>query len=161
FALQHQGGLAFGGWLQAMGSLLLVLYAVALVHLADATRTFFGWFTLLAGAVVLMVSLLEGTVYIAGLQAAGTGDVCSGLVSDALIKAVQHVFLIAPALLLPLGAVLWRADLLPRVFAYAALLIGTTLQLLGVAGLFRALQSVIDACLIVQALWFVATGALL
>src|SRR5580692_2279021 len=161
FAVQHHNGIVFGAWLQGMGSLLLVLFAIALVHLAGATHQFAGWVTLLAGATILMVSLVEITFYLGAVQAAEAGDLTSGTVSNALIKAVQHVFLIAPALLLPLGAVLLDAQILPRVFAYVALAIGATLQIFGLVGLFSVLQPIIDDVLIVQALWFVAAGVVL
>jgi hypothetical protein len=161
FAVQHHNGIVFGAWLQGMGSLLLVLFAIALVHLAGATHQFAGWVTLLAGATILMVSLVEITFYLGAVQAAEAGDLTSGTVSNALIKAVQHVFLIAPALLLPLGAVLLDAQILPRVFAYVALAIGATLQIFGLVGLFGVLQPIIDDVLIVQALWFVAAGGVL
>jgi hypothetical protein len=161
FAVQHHNGIVFGAWLQGMGSLLLVLFAIAVVHLAGATHTFAGWVTLLAGATILMVSLVEISFYLGAVQAAEAGDLTSGMVSNALIKAVQHVFLIAPALLLPLGAVLLGAQILPRVFAYLALAIGATLQIFGLAGLFGSLQPIIDDVLIVQALWFVAAGVAL
>jgi hypothetical protein len=107
-----------------------------------------------------MVSLVEVTLYLAAVQAAVAGDVPSGLVSNNLIKAVQHVFLIAPALLLPLGVVLLDSRVLPRPFAYLALALGATLQILGLVGvgLFNVLQPVIDVLLIVQALWFVAAA---
>jgi hypothetical protein len=74
---------------------------------------------------------------------------------------VQHVFLIAPALTLPLGAVLLGAQILPRAFAYVALAIGATLQIFGLVGLFGVLQPIIDDVLIVQAPWFVAAGVVL
>ena len=161
FAIQHHNGIVFGAWLQGMGSLLLVLFAIALVHLAGTTHQFAGWVTLLAGVTILMVSLAEITFYLGAVQAAEAGDLTSGAVSNALIKAVQHVFLIAPALLLPLGAVLLGAQILPRVFAYVALAIGATLQIFGLVGLFGVLQPIIDDVLIVQALWFVAAGVVL
>jgi hypothetical protein len=161
FAVQHHNAIVFGAWLQGMGSLLLVLFAIALVHLAGATHQFAGWVTLLAGATILMVSLVEITFYLGAVQAAEAGDLTSGTVSNALIKAVQHVFLIAPALLLPLGAVLLGAQILPRVFAYVALAIGATLQIFGLVGLFGVLQPIIDDVLIVQAIWFVAAGVAL
>jgi hypothetical protein len=161
FAVQHHNGIVFGAWLQGMGSLLLVLFAILLVHLAGATHQFAGWVTLLAGATILMVSLVEITFYLGAVQAAEAGDLTSGAVSNALIKAVQHVFLIAPALLLPLGAVLVGSMILPRVFAYLALAIGGMLQIFGLVGLFGVLQPIIDDVLIVQALWFVAAGVTL
>ena len=161
FAIQHHNGIVLGAWLQGMGSLLLVLFAIALVHLAGATNQFAGWITLLAGATILMVSLVEISFYLGAVNAAEAGDLTSGTVSNALIKAVQHVFLIAPALLLPLGAVLLGSQVLPRVFAYLALAIGATLQIFGLVGLFGVLQAIIDDVLIVQALWFIGAGVVL
>ena len=138
-----------------------MIFALSLVHLAGATHSLVGWITLLAGATILMVSLVEVTFYLAGVQAAVAGDVASGVASNNLIKAVQHVFLIAPALLLPLGVVLLSTRVLPRLFAYLALTLGATLQILGFVGLFNILQPVIDILLIVQALWFVAVAIVL
>lgn len=158
FALEHQTSIVLGGWLQGIGSLLIVLFSLGLVHLAGATHRFAGWGTMLAGATILMVSLVEVIFYLAAAQAATAGDVTTGLVSNAIIKAVQHVFLIAPALLIFLGIVLFASPLLPRIFAYLALLLGVALQVFGLVGLFHLLQPVIDILLIVQALWFVAAA---
>ena len=158
FAIQHQTTIVLGGWLQGIGSLLIVLFSLGIVHLAGATHRFAGWATLLAGGTILMVSLVEVTFYLAAAHAAITGDITTGLVSNALIKAVQHVFLIAPALLIPLGLVLVDSSVLPRILGYLALLLGATLQLLGLVGLFNLLQPVIDDLLIVQAVWFVAAA---
>ena len=104
FASRNYGGIVFGGWLEGIGSLLTVLFALSLVHLA---------------------------------------------------------VLIAPALLLPLGAVLLRSRVLPRVFAYLALVLGATLQVLGLVGLFNVLQSIIDVLLMIQAVWFVAAATVI
>ena len=161
FAVRHHNGIVLGGWLQGMGSLLIVLFALALVHFANATHRLAGWVTLLAGASVLMVSLVEITFYLGAVQATEAGDIGAALASNNLIKAVQHVFLIAPVLLLPLGVVLLGSDVLPRAFAHSALVMGATLQVLGLAGLFNALQSVIDVMLILQSLWFVAAAVTL
>jgi hypothetical protein len=161
FAIQHHNGIVWGGWLQGIGSLLIVVFAIALVHLADATHRFAGWITLLAGATILMVSLVEVAFYLGAVQASEIGDTASALSSNNLIKAVQHVFLIAPALLLPLGFVLLGSKVLPRVFAYLALAMGATLQVLGLLGLFNILQPLIDVLLIVQSLWFVAAAVAL
>src|SRR5215510_801815 len=161
FAIQHHNGIVFGGWLQGIGSLLIVLFAIALVHLAKAANTFAGWITLLAGITILMVSLVEVAFYLAAVQATEAGDTASALASNNLIKAVQHVFLIAPALLLPLGFVLLGSNVLPRIFAYLAVALGATLQVFGLLGLFNVLQPVIDNLLIVQSVWFVAAAIML
>jgi hypothetical protein len=161
FATRHHTAIVLGGWLQGIGSLLTVLFALALVHLAGATHRFAGWVTLLAGATILLVSLVEVTFYLAAAQAAVTGDAATGAMSRALIQAVQHVFLIAPALLLPLGAVLRGARVLPRAFAYLALTLGAILQALGLLGLFGVLQPVVDVLLLVQGVWFLAAAVTL
>jgi hypothetical protein len=158
FALQHHNGIVLGGWLQGMGSLLIVLFSLGLVHLANAAQRLAGWITLLAGAVILVVSLVEIVFYLSAVQATEAGDTAGGLAANSLIKAVQHVFLIAPALLLPLGIVLRDSRILPRVFAYTALLVGGTLQVLGLVGLLHPLQAVINVILIIQSLWFIAAA---
>jgi hypothetical protein len=161
FAHRHYSTIVLGGWLQGMGSLLIVIFALALVHLAGATHWFSGWLTLLAGANILMVSLVEITFYLGAVQGAASGDQASGLASDNLRRAVQHVFLIAPALLLPLGVVVACSRLLPLALAYLALALGAGLQILGLVGLFHMLQPVIDVVLIVQGVWFIAAAILL
>ena len=161
FTVQHHNGIVLGGWLQGIGSLLIVLFAIALVHLADATQRFAGWITQLSGATILMVSLAEVTFYLGAVQATELGDTASALSSANLIKAVQHVFLIAPALLIPLGFVLLGSNVLPRVFAYLALVLGATLQIFGLLGLFNVLQPVIDTLVGIQSLWFMAAAIVL
>ncbi len=161
WAAQHHTTIVLGAWLQGIGSLLTVLFALALVHLADATQRFAGWATLLAGGAILLVSLVEVTFYLAGAEAAVTGDAATAAIAEALIKAVQHVFLIAPALLLPLGAVLLGSRVLPRGFGYLALAFGAVLQVLGLVGLFGVLQPVVDVLLIVQGAWFLAAAVTL
>ena len=158
WAVQHHTTIVLGGWLQGIGSLLTVLFALALVHLAGATHRFAGWATLLAGGTILLVSLVEITFYLAAAEAVVTGDVATGTMSNALIKAVQHVFLIAPALLVPLGAVLVGSRVLPRPFGYLAVVLGAVLQALGLVGLFGVLQPLVDILLVVQGLWFVAAA---
>ena len=161
FAQQHHNGIVMGGWLQGIGSLLIVLFAIGLVHLAGAASRLAGWITLLAGTTILAVSLMEVTFYLGAVQATQSGDTASALASNNLIRAVQHVFLIAPALLLPLGFVLLTSTVLPRAFAYVALALGVTLQILGLLGLLNLLQPLIDALLIVQSAWFVAAAVAL
>jgi hypothetical protein len=158
WAALREGQLLLGGWLQGIGSLLIVIFALALVELGGAASGFAGRIAQLAGATILAVSLIEVTFYLAVAQAVAAGDVAAGLMSGGLIKAVQHVFLIAPALLLPTGVVILRSRVLGRGFGYSALAIGACLQALGLAGVLAPLQPVVDVVLIVQAAWFVAAG---
>ena len=161
FARSHHNLIVLGGWSQGIGSLLLVIFALGVVHLAGAEQRLAGWLTFLSGTAILMVSLVEVAFYLTAVQATENGDVATGLVSAALIKGVQHVFLIAPALLLPLGAVLLGSRLLPRPLAYLALVMGAALQVLGLVGLFNVLQPVIDVLLVVQSAWFIVAALVL
>src|SRR5918911_4470730 len=56
FANQNRPAILLGAWLQGIGSLLNVLFSLALVHLAGARHRVAGWVTLPAGAIILMVS---------------------------------------------------------------------------------------------------------
>ena len=158
FGRQHRTTIIVGAWLQGIGTLLNVTFFLALVHLAGATRRFEGWMTMLAGGAILGVSLIEVTFYLNTLLSMDSGDAAALNFSLNLIKAVQHVFLVAPAVFLPLGFMILRAKLLPAVFGYTALVLGALLQILGLVGLFDALQDVIDILLIFQEVWLVAAA---
>jgi len=161
WARAREASILLGGWTQGIGSLLIVVFAFCLVEIRPGVSPLAERLTRLAGSVILMVSLTEITFYIAAAHAAATADAAVGLASAALIQAVQHVFLIAPALLLPLGVVLLRSRVLPRAFAFSGLALGATLQILGLVGLLAELQPVVDALLVVQSLWFVLAGVAL
>jgi hypothetical protein len=86
-------------------------------------------------------------------------------VAYGLFAAVEHVFLIAPPLLLPLGLVLLRTPVLPRPFALLAVVLGALGPVLGLAGLFTITASnngpvgaVINALVAVQGLWIAAAS---
>jgi hypothetical protein len=158
FIHQYHDILLMQAWLQATGAFLNVLFVIAIIHLANATTRLAGWITMVAGTVILMVSLLEVTFYLSVVQGSASGNPATITTSLDIIKAVQHLFLIAPALFLPLGIALLGSHVLPQVFGYLALVIGVTLQILGVVGLFNPIQNVIDNVLIVQELWTVAAA---
>ena len=161
WAAPREGIILLSAWMQGMGSLLIVVFSFALVEIRTGVSPLAERLTRLAGTVILMVSLTEIAFYIAGAKAAATADVTLGLIATKLIEGVQHVFLIAPAVLLPLGIVLYRSRVLPRIFAYTGLILGATLQTLGLAELFAPLQPVVDVVLIAQSAWFVLAGLVL
>jgi hypothetical protein len=161
WAAPHEGLILLGGWAQGIGSLLIVIFALAVAELGGDASPFGRRLTMLAGATILMVSLMEIVFYLAAARAIATKDLLLGMVADGLIRAVQHVFLIAPALLLPLGVVVLKSGVLPRAFGYAALAFGAILQAFGLAGLIWNLQGVVDVVLIAQSVWFVLAGATL
>lgn len=107
--------------MQAVGLVLIVLFAFALGRLAGATESLVGWMTLFGATILMTVSLIEVTFYISALN---PDPVTMPSISLKLISAVQHLYFMvaAPAFFLPLGIILVRSPILPRVFGYLALL---------------------------------------
>ena len=100
FGNQYYTSILWGAWLQAIGPLLIVLFAFAIVCLAGAATRLAGWMTMFGGIILMMVSLVEITFYISALY---SNPATMGLISLELIHAVQHLYFIvaAPALFLP------------------------------------------------------------
>jgi hypothetical protein len=158
FADRYYAAILWGAWLQAVGPVMTVVFAVAVVCLAGATSRFAGVMTLFGGAILTMVSLIEITFYFGTLF---PDPPTMGLTSFALIHASQHLYFIvgAPALFLPLGVVILGSTVLPRIIGFLALLLGVAFALLGVLFLFSlALPMVVTAFAGVQAFWWLAAA---
>lgn len=156
FVQQNYAKIMWGAWMQAVGPVLIVLFAFALVHLAGATQQLAGWMTFFGATILMTVSLIEITFYISGLS---PDPAIMPTISLKLISAVQHLYFIiaAPALFLPLGIVLVRSRVLPRLFGQLALVLAAIFAVLGVAFLLRlALPDSVTAFAGVQALWWLA-----
>jgi hypothetical protein len=158
FGNQYYTSILWGAWLQAVGPLLIVLFAFALVCLAGATTKLAGWMTMFGGTILMMVSIIEITFYISALY---SNPVTMGLISLGLIHAVQHLYFIvaAPALFLPLGTVILSSKVLPHVFGYLALVLGAIFAILGVVFLYSlTLPALVLAFAGVQAFWWLAAA---
>ena len=158
FGQQNYAHILWGAWMQAVGPVLIVLFAFALVHLAGATERLVGWMALFGATILMTVSLIEVTLYISGLN---PDPVMMPSISLKLISAVQHLYFIvaAPALFLPLGIILVRSPILPRVFGYLALLLAAAFAALGVIFMLRlTLPDAVTAFGGVQALWWLAAA---
>src|SRR6516225_4388300 len=134
FGQQHYDAISWGAWLQAVGPVLIAVFALAIVVLAGATARLAGWMTLFGAATLMTVSLIEITGYLGALH---TSPATMPGTSLALIHSVQHLWFIvaAPALWLPLGLVILGSGVLPRVLGYLALVLGAGYALAGVATL--------------------------
>jgi len=158
FAGQHVTSTLSGAWLQASGSLLIILFAFALVYQAGATTRLAGWMTFFGSMILTVVSLIEIVFYFGLLY---TNPIATGLISNNLIHAVQHLYFIiaAPTLFIPLGIVLLGSRVLPRVFGYLALVLGAAFAILGVVFLDNLVLPVaVQAFASVQALWWLAAA---
>ena len=158
FGQQNYRNILWGAWLQAVGPVLIVLFAFALVHLAGATQRLAGWMTFFGATVLMTVSLIEITFYISALS---PDPALMPSISLKLISAVQHLYFIvaAPTLFLPLGIVLVRSPILPRLLGYLALILATAFAALGVIFLLDlTLPGAVTAFGGVQALWWLAAA---
>ncbi len=159
FATRYHNAILFDVWLQAVGTLLTVVFAVALVQLAGVAHRLAGRLTLLVAGVLMALSLAEGTFGLAVIQGAISGHPGTALVGFDLTNVFVHVFLIAPSLFLILGVALRGTRLLPRAFAITALALGVVFELVGFAGLFNATAvALVIVVQIAQELWIVAAA---
>jgi hypothetical protein len=158
FGQQNYANILWGAWLQAVGPVLIVLFALALVHLAGAAQRFAGWMTLFGATILMTVSLIEITFYI---SAVSPNPEIMPSISLRLISAVQHLYFMvaAPSLFLPLGIVLVTSRILPRLFGYLAFLLAIVFAVLGVVFLLDlTLPAAVTAFAAVQALWWLAAA---
>ena len=166
FGNQYYTQILWGAWLQAVGPLLIVLFAFAIVCLAGATTRLAGWMTMFGGTILMTVSLVEITFYMSALNTTplNNNPAAMGLISLALIHSVQHLYFIvgAPALFIPLGVVILSSRVLPRVFGYLALVLGAAFAIAGVVFLFDlTLPVLVQAFAGVQVLWWLAAAIIL
>ena len=158
FGNQYYTSIFWGAWLQAVGPLLIVLFAFAIVCLAGATTRLAGWMTMFGGTILMMVSLVEITFYMSAFY---SNPPTMGLISLDLTHAVQHLYFIvaAPALFLSLGVVILGSRVLPQVFGYLALVLGAAFAILGVVFLFTlTLPAAVLAFAGIQTLWWLAAA---
>jgi hypothetical protein len=158
FGQQHYASILWGAWLQAVGPVLIVLFAFSLVHLAGAMQRLSGWMTFFGATTLMTVSLIEITFYISALH---PDPPMMPFISLELISAVQHLYFIvaAPSLFLPLGIVLVGSRILPRLLGYLALLLATAFAAIGLIFLLiLTLPAKVTAFAGVQALWWLGAA---
>jgi len=158
FGHDHYANILWGAWMQAVGPILIVLFAFSLVHLAGATQRLSGWMTFFGATILMTVSLVETTFYISALHA---DPAMMPYISLVLISAVQHLYFIvaAPSLFLSLGIVLLRSAVLPQLFGYLALALAAVFAALGAGYMLQlTLPAFVLGFAGVQALWWLAAA---
>jgi hypothetical protein len=159
FGTKYRTVILWDTWLQQAGSILSVLFALALVHFAGSSQTFAGKLVLLVSGVILALSLVEGTFILAALQSADNGHYEASVTSVDMASVFVHIFLLAPSLFLVLGFALWKTSILPPIFSVLALSLGLLFQVLGVAGLFSSTALLIVIFILLgQNLWTLAAS---
>ncbi len=162
FGTRYHNAILVDAWLQVIGSLLTIVFALALVYLAQAASRFAGLLTLFAATVVMILALAESTFALGAVQAGTNGNPQGALTLFELTFVFVRVFLIAPSLYLMLGVALLNTRLLPRGLAVAPLALGIAFQILGVVNLFSsAISFIVLAILIAQEAWAVVAAIVL
>jgi hypothetical protein len=158
-AIQYHTLWFLGTWLQATGSLLSVVFFLALVQKSGATARLAGLLTIVGSAVLLAVVLIEGVFTLDLAQAAANGHQVTSLTSFELMTVFTYIYPIVPApvIFLGLGTILLGSRLLPRVFGFLALGLGMAFAIVGLIALFTTpILSIVVLSL--QALWVLAAA---
>lgn len=161
FGHQYYRSILWGAWLQTIGPFLIILFAFSLVFLSGAAQTLAGWMVFFGAGILMTISLIEICFYIAVLFKDPPQGSLFGL---NIIYAVQHLYYIigAPALFIPLGMVLLKSGILPKLFSCLAIGIGVFFGILGIVFLFRLILPVwVTAIAGVQAFWWLASSVLM
>lgn len=143
-----------GAWLQATGSMLSIVFFVALVFEANALTKLSGILTVVGSTTLLTVVLIEGAFTIDLAQAAANGRDAVSLTSFDLMTVFTHIYPLAPAplIFLSLGMVLLSSNVLPRGFAYTAFVLGIAFLIAGLISLFT-IPWLVLVVLVLQSIW--------
>jgi hypothetical protein len=161
FARQNFRTVLWGGWLQAVGPVFIVLFSLSIVYLSDSVRRLTGMMTLFGASTLMTVSMIEITFYICALFKEPT---MMGPVGIALISSVQHLYFIvaAPVFFIPLGSVILGSDILPHWLGISAIAIGLIFAFLGMISLLDlTLPLMVTACGGIQVFWWLSASIVL
>jgi hypothetical protein len=159
FALDHETLFYAGAWLQGTGTVLCVLFFIALLASAGSLGRPAAVVALIGASSLLAAVLIEGALLVAVPAAARAGDLASVATTFALSNgAFLRVFPIAPASVtyLGLGAAMFASSWFDRRLAGAALVLGAAFEVSGLAAIvLPAATAVIAVLSAQQALWIV------
>ena len=147
-----------------MGSLLGVVFFLALIHAVGGAGRLAGWVAMVGLAVLLALSVLEGLLFMDVAEATSNRHPITALSSFDLQTVFVHGFLTiaAPTVYIAVGALLLQSAVLPRIVAYSALALGALFEILGFTGLFtKTADTIAVVPLILQALWILAVAVIM
>lgn len=161
FGQKYYSSILWGAWLQTIGPFLIILFAFSLVFIAGSAQTLSGWMVFFGAGILMTVSLIEITFYIAVLF---KDPPLGSLIGLNIIYAVQHLYFMigAPALFIPLGIMLRKSAILPRWFSWSAMLIGVLFAMLGVIFLLQLVLPLwVTAIAGIQAFWWLGAAVMI
>jgi hypothetical protein len=162
YATAHRLLFYGGGWLQATGALLSIVFFLVLLQLSGARGTLAGSATLVGCALLLSVVAIEAALLEAVPMAAANGDQATVATAFALSNGVfARIFPLAPAPLVfaGIGFALSGTSVLPRVFARTAVLIAGLFLIAGLAAVFAPAGLILAIVMsVVEAVWIAAAA---
>ena len=162
FGKKYHTAVLIDTWLQQFGTILSVIFALALVQMAGTSRTLAGRLTLLASTVIVSLSLAEGTFALTALQAGDNGHRDAAVTCYELTNSFVHIFLLAPSLFFVMGFAIRNTRPLPEIFARTAIILGIFFQILGAIVLFDDnFILIVIAVLMLQNIWTVSASIFL
>jgi hypothetical protein len=165
YANSHQTLFFAGAWFQATGTLLSIIFFLAIVELAGAATRLPGLVVIVASAALLGLVLVEAALLMEVPLAAANGDAATVVTTFDLSNGVfARVFPMAPAsaVYVGLGAVILGSHVLHRWFGYVAVGLGLAFELTGIIALFTLVGLILVIVLsVVQELWIIAAAVAL
>jgi len=162
YARSHALLFYLGGWLQATGSVLSVIFFLVLLQASSRRNEFEGAIVLMGAAVLLAIVLVEAALLEAVPIAAAAGDRATVATTFALSNGVfARIFPLAPAPLIfaGIGVALRGGRVLPAGFGSAALVIAALFVLAGILAIFGTVGLILAIVMsIVEAVWILAAG---
>src|SRR5438445_11221509 len=136
-----------GAWFQVTGTLLSLVFFLALVQLAGAATRLPGLVVIVASAALLGLVLVEAALLMEVPLAAANGDSATVMTTFGLSNGVfARVFPLAPAsaTYLGLGASILGSGVLHLWFGYVALRVGVAFEVSGSVALFLIAGCIVD-----------------
>ncbi len=162
YATAHESLFYGGAWLQSTGTLLSVVFFLALMLRGGAGGRLSGQVLMVSCAALLSVVLIESALLVAVPMAAVAGDRATVATTFALSNgAFIRIFPLAPSSVtyIALGLVILGSGVLHRRFGQAALAIGVVFEVAGAVAIFTSSAPIVIAVLAAgQALWVIAAA---
>ena len=162
YASSHQTLFFAGAWFQVTGTVLSLIFFLAIVQLAGGAARLPGLVVIVASAALLGLVLVEAALLMEVPLAAANGDSATVMTTFGLSNGVfARVFPLAPAsaTYVGLGAVILGSGLLHRWFGYAAVGFGVAFEAAGIVALFTVVGLILAIVLsVAQELWILAAA---
>ncbi len=165
YATAHELLFYAGGWLQATGALLSIVFFLVLLQLSGAQNSLAGTVTVVGAALLLAVVVIEAALLEAVPIAADLGDRATVATTFALSNGVfARIFPLAPAPLIfaGIGFALAGSGVLRPAFGRSALLVAALFVLSGIAAVFGTPGLIFAIVMsILEAIWIATTAVAL